>query len=124
MRLLSEEGWNVSGVLHCFSSRRILAEEGVKHGLHVSFSGILTFSKSGTLREIARDMPMERLLVETDAPFLAPQPHRGKVCEPAYVADTARLLANVKQVSFEEMARQTTANFYGLFGKSKKAAAS
>jgi TatD DNase family protein len=77
----------------------------------------VTFKNSGELREIARDVPLERLLVETDAPFLAPVPHRGKRNEPAYVADTARTLAAAKGVSFEEMAAQTTANALALFSK-------
>lgn len=116
IRILKEEG-GVAGVLHCFSSRRILAEEGLKLGLYVSLSGILTFKKSQELRDIARDVPMDRLLVETDAPFLAPEPHRGKICEPAYVVRTAEVLAEVKGVSFEAIAQQTTQNFFRLFTK-------
>ncbi len=121
LRLLTEEGQAISGVLHCFSSRRFLAEEGLKRGLYVSFSGILTFNKSEELRAIARDVPLDRLLIETDAPFLAPQPYRGKTCEPAYVAETARVLADIKGLSFEAMARQTTDNFYRLFSKCPRA---
>ncbi|HUY68772.1 MAG TPA: TatD family hydrolase, partial [Alphaproteobacteria bacterium] len=86
-------------------------------GFYISLSGILTFKKSQELRDIARDVPLDRLLVETDAPFLAPEPHRGKVCEPAYVADTARVLAQVKGVSEDEIARATTENFFRLFDK-------
>ncbi len=116
VRILKEENCTC-GVLHCFSSKRMLAEEGLKLGLYVSFSGILTFKKSGGLREIARDIPFERLLVETDSPFLAPEPHRGKICEPAYVVRTAEVLAEVKGLGFNEMARQTTVNFFRLFRK-------
>ncbi len=105
------------GVLHCFSSRRILAEEALALGFYISLSGILTFKKSQELRDITRDVPMDRLLVETDSPFLAPEPHRGKPCEPAYVVDTARVLAEIKGVSPEEIARQTTENFFRLFTK-------
>jgi len=88
--------------------------------LHVSLSGILTFKKSQDLRDIARDIPMNRLLVETDAPFLAPEPYRGKTCEPAFVVRTAEVLAEVKGVSFDEIARQTTENFFRLFSKCPK----
>lgn len=104
-------------VLHCFSSTRALAEAGVALGGYVSFSGILTFRRSHELREIARDLPRERLLVETDAPFLAPQPFRGKRNEPAYVKETARVLAETIGVSEEEIARITTDNFLRLFSK-------
>ncbi|WP_350333990.1 TatD family hydrolase [Coralliovum pocilloporae] len=104
-------------ILHCFSSGRRLAERGVALGLYVSFSGILTFKKSEDIRSIAADVPMDRLLVETDAPYLAPPPHRGKRNEPSYVAHTARVLAEVKGVSEEEIAQQTTENFFRLFKK-------
>ena len=104
-------------VLHCFSSGRALAETGIVLGGYVSFSGILTFKRSDELRAIARDLPVERLLVETDAPYLAPQPFRGKRNEPAHVAHTASVLAEVKGVSAEEIGRQTTENFYRLFSK-------
>ena len=104
-------------ILHCFSSGRRLAEAGVSLGGYVSFSGILTFKKSDELREIARDVPADRLLVETDAPYLAPQPYRGKRNEPAYVAETAKVLAQVKGVSEAEIARITTDNVFRLFTK-------
>ncbi len=104
-------------ILHCFSSGRQLAEAGVALGGYVSFSGILTFKRSDELREIARDVPADRLLVETDAPYLAPQPYRGKRNEPAYVAETAKVLAQVKGVSEAEIARITTDNVFRLFTK-------
>jgi TatD DNase family protein len=104
-------------ILHCFSSGRALAEAGLELGLYVSFSGILTFKNSDELRAIAADVPLERLLVETDAPYLAPVPHRGKRNEPAFTAFTARVLAEVKGVSEAEIAAATTANFYRLFEK-------
>jgi TatD DNase family protein len=104
-------------LIHCFTSTRALAETAIELGLSISFSGVVTFKSAQNLRDIARDVPMERLLVETDAPFLAPTPHRGKRNEPAYVADTARVLAEVKGVSFEEMAARTTANALRLFSK-------
>jgi TatD DNase family protein len=119
-RILKEEGQGMQkpkGVLHCFSSKRILAEEALAIGFYVSLSGILTFKKSEELRSIVRDVPLDRLLVETDSPFLAPEPHRGKPCEPSYVVHTARVLAELKGVSEEEIARQTTENFFRLFDK-------
>lgn len=104
-------------ILHCFSSGRGLAEVGVALGGYVSFSGILTFKNSGELRAIARDVPRDRLLVETDAPYLAPVPHRGKRNEPAFVTETARVLAETIGVSQAEIALITTQNFFGLFNK-------
>ena len=104
-------------VLHCFSSGRALAETGIALGHYVSFSGILTFKNSQEIREIARDLPADRILVETDAPYLAPPPHRGKRNEPAYVVNTADVLAEVRGVSREEIARLTTENFFRLFSK-------
>jgi TatD DNase family protein len=104
-------------VLHCYSSGRALAETGIRLGFYVSFSGILTFKKSEELREIARDLPGDRILVETDAPYLAPAPHRGKRNEPAYVANTLNVLADTRGVAPEAMAAQTTDNFYRLFVK-------
>jgi TatD DNase family protein len=104
-------------ILHCFSSGRGLAMRGLELGLHVSFSGILTFKRADELRAIAADVPMERLLVVTDAPYLAPVPHRGGRNEPAYVAETAKVLAEVKGVSPEAIAAATTENFFRLFAK-------
>ena len=107
-------------VLHCFTGGRELAMRALALGLYVSFSGVLTFKKSDALRDIARDVPLDRLLVETDAPFLAPDPFRGKRNEPAYVARTAALLASVKGVSDEEIARVTTDNFFRFYTKEKR----
>lgn len=104
-------------VLHCFSSGRALAETGVELGGYVSFSGILTFKNSDDLRKIAVDIPADRLLVETDAPYLAPVPHRGKRNEPSYVVNTARVLAETRGMSEEEIHRQTSENFFRLFSK-------
>jgi TatD DNase family protein len=104
-------------VLHCFSSGRELMERGVALGLYVSLSGIVTFKRSEELRAIAADVPMDRLLVETDAPYLAPQPWRGKRNEPAYVAHTCNVLADVRGVSDAEMRSVTTENFFRLFAK-------
>jgi TatD DNase family protein len=104
-------------ILHCFSSGRGLAEVGVALGGYVSFSGILTFKNSAELRAIAADVPRDRLLVETDAPYLAPIPHRGKRNEPAYVTNTAKVLAETIGVSEAEIADITTGNFFKLFTK-------
>ncbi|MDQ0327147.1 TatD DNase family protein [Rhodopseudomonas julia] len=104
-------------LLHCFSSGRALAETGIELGLYVSFSGILTFKKSTEIREIARDLPADRLLVETDSPYLAPMPYRGKRNEPSFVAHTASVLAECRGVSVEEIGELTSDNFFRLFGK-------
>lgn len=104
-------------ILHCFSSGRRLAETGIRLGGYVSFSGILTFKKSEELRAIAADLPHDRLLVETDAPYLAPTPYRGKRNEPAFVVNTARVLAETLGVSEEELAETTTGNVLRLFSK-------
>lgn len=116
-----QDEWDSGGpygiLLHCFSSGRALAEHALALGGYISFSGILTFPKSNELREIARDVPANRLLVETDSPFLAPVPHRGKRNEPAYVADTAAHLATVRGLSPEALADLTTANFRRLFAR-------
>ena len=102
-------------VLHCFSSGRALAEAAIGLGGYVSFSGILTFPKSGALRDIARSLPRDRLLVETDAPYLAPASRRGKRNEPAWVAETAQVLADVLAMQPGDLADLTTANFRRLF---------
>jgi TatD DNase family protein len=107
-------------VLHCFSSGRGLAETGMRLGHYVSFSGILTFKNSQNIRDIARDLPADRILVETDAPFLAPPPHRGKRNEPSFVVHTAAILAEVRGVSPERVAEQTTENFFRLFSKAPR----
>jgi TatD DNase family protein len=110
-------------VLHCFTGGRELAFTGIELGLYVSFTGILTFKKSDDLRAIARDLPADRILVETDAPYLAPGKYRGKRCEPAYVVETAKVLAETRGVPSEEIARQTTENFFRLFSKVPRPAA-
>jgi len=106
-----------TAVLHCFTAGAELARKGVELGLYVSFSGVLTFKKSDELREIAASLPMDRVLVETDAPYLSPEPVRGRKNEPANVVHTAAKLAEVKGVSNEEIARATTDNFYRLFSR-------
>jgi TatD DNase family protein len=119
-RILREEGTE-QGVMHCFSSGRSLMEDALALGFYISFSGMITFKKNEALRAMARDVPLNRLLVETDSPYLAPEPMRGKPCEPAYVAHTARRLAEIKGISFDELATQTTQNFFALFKKAQAA---
>jgi TatD DNase family protein len=106
-----------AAVLHCFTSSRALAEAGLALGLYVSFSGVLTFKNSAELRALARDIPLDRLLVETDAPYLAPVPHRGRRNEPAFVVETARVLAEAKGLDFAALAAATRANTLRLFSK-------
>lgn len=108
-----------SGVIHCFTASQMLADAVLEMGFYISISGIATFKSAKDLQETVKTIPMDRLLVETDAPFLAPVPHRGKSCEPAFVMDTARFVADLKQVSFEELQAKTTANFFHLFTKVK-----
>jgi TatD DNase family protein len=104
-------------VLHCFTGGPDLARRAIARGHFISFTGILTFRNSDALRAIAAELPADRILVETDAPYLAPGKFRGKRNEPAYVVETAKVLAERRGVSFDEIARQTTANFFRLFGK-------
>jgi TatD DNase family protein len=108
-----------AGVIHCFSTGRELAEKALEFGFYISFSGIVTFAKADELRAIARDLPLDRLLVETDAPYLAPVPMRGKRNEPAFVVHTAKRLAELKGITTEELARITTVNFFRLFAKAR-----
>ncbi|PZW51072.1 TatD DNase family protein [Humitalea rosea] len=119
LRILVEEregGW-FDFLLHCFSSGEELAEKAVEIGGYISFSGILTFPKSENFRVLAARLPAERLLVETDSPYLAPVPHRGKRCEPGYVAHTAAVLAKARGIGAAEIAELTTGNFLRLFKK-------
>jgi TatD DNase family protein len=106
-----------SGLIHCFTGTQALADAAVALGFCISVSGIATFKNSQGLRDVIATVPLDRLLVETDAPFLAPVPHRGKRNEPAFVANTAEILARLKGVSAEEIARATTENFFRLFTK-------
>jgi TatD DNase family protein len=108
-------------VLHCFTSGPELARRGLALGGYVSFSGVITFKNAGALREIAVSVPPDRLLVETDAPYLAPEPMRGKTNEPAFVAHVAARLAALRGVDEDEMARLTTDNFFRLFNKVPRA---
>ena len=107
----------VRGVLHCFTGTWQLAKRALDLGFYVSLSGIVTFKNAQDLQHTARKLPSDRLLVETDSPFLAPVPHRGRTCEPAFVADTARFVADLRGVGVETLAEQTTSNFFKLFDK-------
>lgn len=118
-RILEEESGKgaFQAVLHCFTASRELALRAIDLGFYVGFSGILTFKKSAELRAIAAELPSDRILVETDAPYLAPGKFRGKRNEPSYVTETAKTLAMTRGVTFDEIARQTTENFFRLFHK-------
>jgi len=110
-------------VLHCFTGGRDLAMRAIALGLSISFTGIITFKNSADLRAIAAELPADRILVETDAPYLAPGKLRGKRNEPSYVVETAKVLAETRGVAFDEIARQTTENFFRLFSKVPRSAA-
>jgi len=114
--LRSEGAGQVRGVFHCFTETREVAVAALELGFHISFSGILTFRNAEELRQVAREVPLDRCLVETDSPYLAPMPHRGKTNEPAYVALVAARLAEIKGLALAEVARATSANFEQLFG--------
>lgn len=118
-RILDEEMAKGSfrAVLHCYTGGRELAMKAIAHGLSISFTGILTFKNSQAIRDIAAELPAERIMVETDAPYLAPGKHRGKRNEPSFVVETARVLAETRGVTLEEISRQTTENFFRLFSK-------
>jgi TatD DNase family protein len=108
-------GSEIGGIIHCFTGTQKLADAAIGMGFRISFSGVITFKNAGDLREVARTVPMDRLLIETDCPFLAPLPYRGKRNEPAYVRETAAKLAEIKGVGVEEIARVTSDNFKCLF---------
>jgi len=123
-RILEEETGKGAfpAVLHCFTGGRDLAMRAIALGHYVSFTGILTFKATQNLRDIAAELPADRILVETDAPYLAPGKFRGKRCEPAYVVETAKVLADTRNVTLDEIAKQTTENFFRLFSKVPKPA--
>jgi TatD DNase family protein len=109
-----------TGVIHCFTASADFARKALDLGLFISISGIVTFKNAKDLQDVARALPGERLLIETDSPFLAPVPHRGRPCEPAFVADTARFLAALREEPVEELAERTSANFRALFAKAAR----
>lgn len=110
----------VTGVLHCFTGSAELARKGLDLGFYVSLSGIVTFKNARDLQDIAKWLPADRMLIETDSPFLAPVPNRGKVCEPGFVADTAAFVAELRGEELETLAEATTANFFRLFGRAQQ----
>ena len=110
----------LEGVIHCYSTSPALGFKAVELGLHLGLGGILTFKRSDELRATVRDLPRDRILLETDAPYLAPEPYRGKRNEPAYIPHVARILAELWQTDTEEVARVTTANFFRLFRKAAR----
>lgn len=117
LRIMEEEGAGaVGGVMHCFTETWETAEGALKLGFHISFSGIVTFKNAGALKEVARRVPLERLLVETDAPYLAPVPHRGKTNRPAWVRYVAEEIARLRDTTLEDIAAATSGNFFRLFG--------
>jgi TatD DNase family protein len=116
--LLEDEGAReTGGVIHCFTGGHELARRALALGFYISFSGIVAFPRSEVIQEVARTMPRDRLLVETDSPFLAPPPHRGKRNEPAFVVDVARKVAAVRGVALEDVARAAVASYERLFGR-------
>ena len=118
LALLKEPGeGHLAGVIHCFTASQAFADEALALGVYISLSGIVTFKNARDLTETAKTIPTDRLLVETDSPYLAPVPMRGKTCEPAFVAHTARFLSQLRGVSEAELAASTTANFHALFAK-------
>jgi TatD DNase family protein len=122
LRILEEEGAaSVGGVFHCFTETRAVAEAALSLGFHISFSGIVTFKKALQIKEVASIVPLDRILVETDAPYLAPVPHRGKLNHPALVRHVADEVAMLKGVATDALADITTANFFRLFGAANRA---
>lgn len=121
IRVMREAGQGKArGVMHCFSGGRKLASESMELGFYISFSGIITFKKADELRDVVKHVPIERILVETDSPYLAPMPHRGKRNEPSFVVHTAQMVAELKGITMDAVAAQTTENFFKLFNKAKK----
>ncbi|MEH6452342.1 MAG: YchF/TatD family DNA exonuclease [Psychromonas sp.] len=118
--LRSEGAEQVGGVLHCFTESIEMAQAAMEMGFYISVSGIVTFKNAKDLRAVIKEVPLERLLVETDAPYLAPVPHRGQENEPAYTRDVAEFVAELKGVSLEQLAQVTTANFFKLFATAKR----
>lgn len=117
LALLKEEwtGTGLPGIIHCFTGTRAFAEEAIKLGFVISFSGVVTFKKAEDLRETARALPLEKILIETDSPFLAPVPYRGRRNEPAYVVETARAIGELRGLSTEEIGQVTSQNFKRIF---------
>jgi len=118
IRLLKEDA-GVAGVLHCFTEDWDMASQALDLGFYISFSGIVTFRNAASIQEVAKRMPLERMLLETDSPYLAPIPNRGKPNEPAFIVHTAQYIADLRGVASEQLAETTTANFFSLFKRAK-----
>jgi TatD DNase family protein len=122
LRIMREENAaEVGGVMHCFTESWEVAEGAMALGFHISFSGIVTFKNARDLKEVARRVPLDRMLVETDSPYLAPVPHRGKSNQPAFVKHVAEEIAALRGISFDDVARSTTENFFRLFRHARPA---
>jgi len=124
IRIMQEEGANpaaggAAGVMHCFTESQEVADAAIAQGFYISFSGIVTFKSAKALQEVARSIPLERMLIETDAPYLAPVPHRGKTNEPGLVRHVAEFIADLRGIAVEEVARHTSDNFFNLFNIAK-----
>ncbi|WP_301101680.1 TatD family hydrolase [Propionivibrio sp.] len=120
LRLLSEEGAEkVGGILHCFTETWEVAEKALDLGFHISLSGIVTFKNALTVKDVARQVPLDRLLIETDSPYLSPVPYRGKINQPGYVKHVAEEIARLRGISIEELAATTTNNFFRLFPQAR-----
>lgn len=123
IKILREEGacdGKTKVLMHCFSSNEALAQQSIDEGFYMSFSGMVTFKKNTALQDIVKTVPLDKILVETDAPFLAPMPHRGKINEPVFVAHTGQFIADLFNLREEELAQRTTNNFFALFDKAQK----
>ncbi len=118
--LRAEQAEQVRGVMHCFSGDWEAAQQAIAMGFYISFSGVVTFKNASIIQDTASKVPLDRILIETDAPYLAPTPHRGKANEPGYVRHTAEFIANMRGISLEEFGRRTTENFYTLFTGAEK----
>ncbi len=122
LRIMREEGAEeAGGVMHCFTETWEVAEAALALGFHISFSGIVTFKNAAPLKDVARRVPLDRMLVETDSPYLAPVPHRGKPNQPAFVRHVAEEIARLRGIAFDEVARRTTENFFRLFTHARPA---
>jgi len=123
LRLMREEGAErVGGILHCFTETWEVAESVLEMGFHIAISGIVTFKNALTIKDVARRVPLDRLLIETDSPYLAPVPYRGKLNQPAYVKHVAEEIARLRDISFDDVARATTDNFFHLFPQAESRA--
>ena len=122
LRIMAEEGaGDAGGVMHCFTETLDVARAAMAQGFHISFSGIVTFKNAVALKEVAREVPLDRMLVETDSPYLAPVPHRGQTNQPAYVRHVAEDIARLRGISLEDVAQATTRNFFALFADARPA---